>query len=355
MTALEKLRARMKEKDVPAALISAIDNVRWVSGFSGSSGFVLLTPTSAVFVSDSRYREQAREQVRAMPVEIYANPTTASEAIAGAAKNLGVAELGFESEHVTFATHDSWKKNLNGIALRPVQDLADSLRMKKSDEEIAKVREACAIADSCFEHVQRMLQAGVTEYDIALDMEFFIRRQGCKLAFEPIVVSGKRSARPHGEPSEKKLERGDFVTMDFGASVDGYNSDVTRTVVIGEATARQKEVYEAVLEAQTASIAAIKPGAMARDVDALSREILQKQGLDKFFGHGLGHGLGRVVHDVGKMNATSTDVFEPGQIWTVEPGVYIEGFGGVRIEDDILVTETGCDVLTHCTKKLLEL
>lgn len=355
MDALNRLRNRMADKGINAVLISDIANVHWLTGFSGTSGFALVTPESGVFITDSRYSQQAPEQVKDLDVKIFSNPTSAAEAIAASAKSLGISELGFEAEHVTFATHESWKQKLNGTSLRPVSELADSLRLVKSADEIAKVKQACGLADSCFTHVLKYLQLGVAEYDISLEIEFFIRRNKAKLAFPPIVVSGERSARPHGEASEKKLEKGDFVTLDFGANVDGYNSDITRTVVIGEATNRHREIYHAVLEAQEAALAAIKPGVPAKEVDALSREILGKYDLAKYFGHGLGHGLGSTVHDVGRMSSQSTDVLEPGQIWTVEPGVYIEGFGGVRIEDDIVVTETGCDILTKSPKQLMVL
>jgi Xaa-Pro aminopeptidase len=175
------------------------------------------------------------------------------------------------------------------------------------------------------------------------------------LAFAPIVVSGERSARPHGHPSEKRLERGDFVTMDFGAKLNGQCSDLTRTVVIGEASDRHKEVYAAVLEAELAGIAALVPGANAKDVDGVARGLLGKHNLAEYFGHGLGHGLGSVVHDLGRLAPTSTDIIEVGQVWTVEPGVYIPGFGGVRIEDDVLVTQNGPEVLTSARKQLLVL
>jgi Xaa-Pro aminopeptidase len=198
-----------------------------------------------------------------------------------------------------------------------------------------------------------MIQPGVSEIDICLDLEFFIRRQGADIAFPSIVVSGNRSARPHGKPSEKKLEVGDFVTMDFGARVKGYNSDITRTVVVGEATQRHRDVYDAVLETQLGAIDAIRSGAMAKDVDAGSRACLGKYDLAKYFGHGLGHGLGLIVHDGGRLSASSDNVIAPGQIWTIEPGVYIEGFGGVRIEDDVLITEDGVEVLTHSPKEMM--
>ncbi len=351
---VEKLRAWMEELGVSACLISYMDNVRWLTGFSGSSGFVIVSKSEGVFISDSRYSEQAREEVRGFPVVIYANPTTSAQAIAREVSRLGIRELGFEADHVTFSTHTLWKKEMPDVDFVPVEQLVDRLRMVKSPEEIARIREACGIADACFSHVLRMIQPGVREFDIALDVEFFIRRSGAKLAFDVIVVSGERTSRPHGAPSEKRLEKGDFVTLDFGAMVGGYCSDITRTVVVGEASARQREIYQAVLEAEEAALSAMKPGVTAREVDGVARKVLESYGLNKYFGHGLGHGLGRAVHDVGRMNPTSEDVLAEGQVWTVEPGVYVEGFGGCRIEDDVLVGAEGVEVLTRSERRLLE-
>jgi Xaa-Pro aminopeptidase len=342
----------MADSGVEAMLVSAIDNVRWLTGFSGSSGYAIVTPDKATFITDSRYDEAARELVRDLDVEIYKAPQTLADVLVASANEMGADKLWFEAEHVSVATMNAWKAKFNGIALEPAEDLVDPLRMVKTPDEIAIIRRACGVTDACLEHVSRMLQVGVTEYDICLDIEFFIRRQGAANAFPPIVVSGPRSARPHGEPSERKLQEGDFVTMDLGAQVDGYNSDITRTVVIGEPTERHKQVWNAVLEAQTAAIDMIRPGVKAVDVDALSREVLDKYDLARFFGHGLGHGLGSVVHDVGGLNTRSKDIIAEGQIWTVEPGVYIPGFGGVRIEDDVAVSADGCEILTRAPKRM---
>lgn len=349
---LERLRNRMGEKEIENALISHIENVRWLTGFSGSFGMSIVTNHEHVFISDSRYREQAKEQVRNAEVVIFQSPRLAVEVLQEELEKRNIKHLGFEAEYVTVATYEQWKEKMPETEFLAVKELVDPLRMVKSAEEILKIRYACGVADACFEHISRLFQPGVTEYDIALEIEFFIRRQGDKNAFDPIVVSGERSSRPHGEPGEKKLAKGDFVTLDFGACHEGYCSDITRTIVIGEVSVRQREVYNAVLEAQLTAIDAMKPGVGAKEIDALARSVLAKYNLDSYFGHGLGHGLGRLVHDVGRMNATSTDVLEEGQVWTVEPGVYIEGFGGVRIEDDVLITRDGVEVLTKSPKEL---
>lgn len=352
---IEIVRQKMRERDAPAMLVTHIRNVAYLTGFTGSSAFVLLTETDGVFITDSRYDEQAREQVKALPVSVYANPTTSAQAIAEQAKRLGIAVLGFEAEHMTFATHRQLSEAMHGVTLMPLEGMIDPLRRVKTQEEIKKIRAACGIADACFDHVLRLMQPGVAEYDIAMEIDFYIRRQKAKSAFDTITVSGERTSRPHGTPSERKLQPGDFVTMDFGAQVEGYCSDLTRTVAIVRVDDRQREVYQAVLDAQLRALEAIRPGVPARDVDAIARQTLADKNLDKYFGHGLGHGLGSEVHDVGRMSPSSEDVLEEGQVWTVEPGVYIPGFGGVRIEDDVVVIKDGCEVLTKSPKELLVL
>jgi Xaa-Pro aminopeptidase len=351
MSNIEKLRRAMESKDIPAMLVSQIDNVQWATGFTGSNGFLLLTPSDQRFVTDSRYTLQAKEQVPGMRVEIYNSGMNSNEFIAKQAVDMGVAKVGFEADAVTYAEHRKLMEKFNGVQLLPVENLFPDLRAVKTSEEIEKIRAACKLADACFDHVKRMIQAGVSEYDIGLDIEFYFRRNGAEIAFEPIVVSGERSARPHGRASEKKLERGDFLTLDFGAKLDGYCSDITRTVVIGEPTDRHREVYGAVLKSQLAALDAMKPGVKAAEVDRISREAMGD--LAEYFGHGLGHGLGRLVHDAGRMNASSETVLAEGQVWTVEPGAYIPGFGGVRIEDDVVVTGDGIEILTHSPKELL--
>jgi Xaa-Pro aminopeptidase len=275
--------------------------------------------------------------------------------VADQLKQLGLQRIGFEATNTTYEQYQNLKGKLNGIELVPATDIFSDLRLIKTPEEVEKIRQACRLADQCFDHVLRLIQPGVSEWDIGLEIEFFFRRNMADLSFAPIVASGYRSALPHGRASDKKLEPGDFVTLDFGAKLDGYCSDITRTMVLSPVTDRHKEIYGKVLEAQLAALAFMKPGVTAHDVDAAARNLLAGAGLAQYFGHGLGHGLGRNVHDGGRLGMNSKTVLEPGQIWTVEPGVYIEGFGGVRIEDDVVVTETGVEILTKSTKELLVL
>jgi Xaa-Pro aminopeptidase len=351
MTNLEKLREAISQKGISAMLVSQIDNVQWATGFTGSNGTLLVTPTDERFITDSRYTLQAKEQVAGTRVDIYDSGVDANTFIAQQVQDMGLQDVAFEADAVTFAAHRKMQEKFDGINLLPVEDLFTDLRLIKTDAEIEKIRAACRLADACFDHVKRMIQVGVSEWDISLDIEFYFRRNGAEIAFDPVVVSGERSARPHGRASQKKLEAGDFLTLDFGAQVDGYCSDITRTVIVGEATDRHREVYNTVLRSQIAALEAMKPGEKAKDVDRLSREAMGDYA--KYFGHGLGHGLGKLVHDAGRLNSTSETILAERQVWTVEPGIYIPGFGGVRIEDDVAVTDRGIEVLTHSTKDLL--
>jgi Xaa-Pro aminopeptidase len=348
-TKLARLQSQLAESGIEGMIVSALPNVQWLTGFTGSAGTVLVTPK----VSDGRYTIQAQEQIKDMETATATNERPTASLLAERAQTAGLKTLGFEGDHVTYATYETWKEKFAPLELHGVKDLCGVLRMVKSAEEISHIREACALTDACFAHVLRMVQVGVSELDISIEIEFFFKRQGAGLAFDPIVVSGERSARPHGVPSDKKLTAGDFVTMDFGAKVDGYCGDLTRTVVVQEASDRHVEIYELLLRSQLAGIEALVPGATAAGVDKVPRDILAEKDLAQYFTHGLGHGLGGVVHDTGRLHASSDTVIEAGQVWTIEPGVYIEGFGGARIEDDVLVTGTGNEVLTHSPKELL--
>lgn len=352
MTNLERYQEALHNAAPPAFLISDNASLQWISGFTGSYGFALVTPTDAVLVTDSRYTLQAEEQAAGFAVRSFANPTPVNDFLYEQIQTLGIERLGFDEHSVTVATHRAWAARFAGVELVAGTDAAGRLRMTKSVSEMDRIRAACRLADACVEHIAGRVAPGVTEVELLLEIESFLRRNGAAPAFPPIVVSGERSARPHGVPSDKPLEVGDFVTFDLGARLEGYCSDITRTFVIGEPSDRQREVYTQVLRAQEAAIAALLPGANGRDVDALSRQILDEIGLARYFGHGLGHGLGALVHDTGRLSPGADQPIEVGQVWTVEPGAYIPGFGGVRIEDDVLITEAGPEVLTLYSKEL---
>ena len=355
MSQLERMQSAMQAAEVPAFLVSDPVNIRWLTGFTGSFAYVIVTESSGVLISDSRYTLQAREQVSVLPTATFANPVKVDDFLFEHLQQLGVSRLAFDQHQVSYGKHADWSRTFAGVELIGHDDPITDLRAIKTREEIDRIREACRLADDCMAHVTDGMQTGVTELELLTRLESFLRSHGSEASFDPIIVSGPRSARPHGVPSQRALEVGDLVTIDLGAIVDGYCSDITRTVVMGPASPRQREVYHAVLAAEQLGIAGLKPGANGREIDAGVRKLLDENELAQYFGHGLGHGLGTAVHDTGRLSPTMDQPIAAGQVWTVEPGVYIEGFGGIRIEDDVLVTEDGPEVLTFFSTELLEL
>ncbi|MEI6513998.1 MAG: Xaa-Pro peptidase family protein [bacterium] len=352
---LERIRKRMRKMRLDAVIITSRDNVFYVSGFTGSSGNAIITLDKALFVTDSRYTLQAAEQCKGFEVKTHNSSVDAIEFLYEQLQELAIIELRFEPAAVTVDQLRNWRRKMPGIRLRPLKDLLGSLRLVKDESEIQRIIKAVKIVDAAFEHILGFIKEGKTEYEIGLEIEFFIRKQGGEIGFAPIVVSGPRSALPHGQPTNRAIKNGEFLTLDFGAKLDGYNSDITRTVVIGKADNEHRRIYNAVLDAQQKAVEAVKPGVSGCEVDAVARDLLGTQDLAKYFGHGLGHSLGIAVHDGSVLNPNSKEMLASGQVWTIEPGVYIEDFGGVRIEDDVVVTDNGYEILTQSTKQLIEI
>jgi Xaa-Pro aminopeptidase len=354
-TRIEKLRARMEELKLPGVLVLHGENVRYLSGFSGSTAGLLVTPDRALFVTDSRYDEQAREECPTCEIVRKEQDDTYADAYGKAIREAGLDRAAFEAEYVTVAALAALRKKLKGVKLIPRFDLITPLRYVKDDQEVALIRQACLLVDRGFEFLLTRLRPGLRERDLAVELEYFLRKHGSEReAFDIIVASGERSALPHGRASEKPIAKGDFITFDFGACVNGYYSDITRTVVLGQASERQRQVYDVVLTAQLAALKAIRAGVPGKDVDETARQIIRGAGYGDNFGHGLGHGLGRSVHDHQALSPQSKVTLAAGMVVTVEPGVYLPGWGGVRIEDDVLVTAEGCRILTHSPKELIE-
>lgn len=338
-----------------ALLIVNAGNLFYLTGFTGSFGALLLTPDEARFLTGGIYATQAQGEVADLPILV--NPTLKEfgETVAETARALGVRTLGVESS-VSVGWLQGMRKPMRkvGIRLKPAGAPVEKLRLVKDADEIERLRAAARLADATFEHIQRLFQPDIAEWDIAMEVDFYLRRQGAYPAFETIAVSGERSALPHGKPSERRLQNGDFVTVDFGARLNGYCSDLTRTVVIGSASPEQRKIYTAVLDALNRAIEAIRPGVKGKQVDAIARTTLEGYGLADFFGHGLGHSIGIAVHDGAGLSFRDKKPLEAGMALTVEPGVYVPGLGGVRIEQDVLVTDDGCELLTHAPVALLE-
>lgn len=352
---VERLCAQMDELSIESLLVTSRPNVRYLSGFTGSAGSLLVGKEFAVLLTDKRYTLRARSEAPGFEVVVPENPD--DDVLKTQMESRGLRKIGFEANHITVKTLEGWREKYGelGIEWVPTNGVVEELRMVKDAQEVASIREACGIADAAFRHIQLFLQPEAVELDVAMELEFYMRRQGARRpAFESIVASGEHSAMPHAEVSERRFQPGDFVTLDFGAEVNGYCSDITRTVVIGKATPEQRRLYEVVLEAQLRAIDAIKPGVKGADVDAIARQVITDAGYGDYFIHSLGHSLGLSVHDGPGLGQKSEVVLEPGMVFTVEPGIYIEGFGGVRIEDDVLVTEAGVELLTHSPKHLME-
>lgn len=344
----------LKKNKVDCLLVTEINHVRYLSGFSGSNGMVILAPPKAYFLTDFRYLVQAQKEVKGCTV-IIADRELTSELpkLPVFSKKIRV---GVEAAFVSLKLQGLLKDLLPKADFRPTEKLIESLAITKDSEEIRKIKKAVRIADQAFSETLKYVKPGVKEKDIAIELEYNMRFQGADAsAFDIIVASGQRSSMPHGKASGKKLRKGDFVTLDFGAVYQGYTSDITRTVVLGKATAKQKKIYDIVLTAQKKGCKAAKPGLACSRLDGVVREVIMKSGYGDNFGHGLGHGIGMIVHDHPTLNPRSTDILREGMVVTIEPGIYIPNWGGVRIEDDVLITASGGQILTKSPKDLLEL
>lgn len=348
----EKLQDLLPERRVDALLVTDLVNVRYLTGFSGSNGQVLITPTDLRFFTDGRYEARAGDLVEDAEIEIYL--TRLSDVLGPRLAAAPVTTLGIEAATVTLAARDDLAARLEGVKLKATKGLVENLRRSKDPSEVALIREAVALGDRAFEWLLEQIRPGVTERKLALDLEVWLRTNGAEaISFEPIVGSGPLSAHIHHTPGDRILEKGDLVLADFGCRIDGYCSDLTRTVVLGPATDDQRRIYDLVLRANQAAFENMRAGAAGRDVDASARSVITEAGHGDDFGHGLGHGLGLEVHEAPRCARVSEDTLVAGDVVTNEPGVYVVGSGGVRIEDCVLITESGAETLTSAPKDRL--
>ncbi len=346
-----RLRASLKRQGLSAVLVTHLPNVRWLCGFTGSAGSLLVSARDAVFFSDFRYRAQSRREVRG--ARLFEYTSRSLEAIAAVVRHARIRRLGFESEKMTVAAHGDLGAAVPGVELVPLRGTVEGLRAIKDAAEAAVIRRALAIAGRALEVGARGL-AGKSEIAVASRLQSEIRRQrGDEESFPTIVASGPRAALPHGLPTRRVIGGGDLVVIDFGVRLSGYCCDITRTFSPGKWEKKSVEIYRTVLAAQSAALAVIGPGVKGSDVDAAAREIIERAGHGKNFGHGTGHGVGLEVHEQPVLSPRSGDILQPGMVVTVEPGIYVENFGGVRIEDMVLVTETGREILSRRIPKFL--
>lgn len=352
---IQALQGRLEALGCDGLLITNLTNVRYLTGFSGTNGQVLVTPTGARFYTDPRYEARAGDLVDGADVVVY--PARLTDVLTTDLAASSVRVLGIEAKTMTIAERDDLAERLDGAELVATSNAVEDLRRTKDEAELAAIRAAVVLGDAAFATISARISAGTTERAIALDLEMEMRNAGAEaVAFEPIVGSGPLSAHIHHTPSDRALEKGDLVIMDLGCKVDGYCSDLTRTVVLGPATDEQKDLYSLVLGAQVAGIAAAGPGISGRDVDAAARAVIEGAGHGERFGHGLGHGVGLDIHEAPRLHRISEDTLRTGDVVTVEPGVYVPGSGGIRIEDCVVITEDGAEVLGSAPKnELIEL
>jgi Xaa-Pro aminopeptidase len=350
----EQLANRCKPEGVGAFLVTAVPNVTYLTGFTGDSSALLVMPGRSILVTDGRYTEQMKRECP--DVEVHVRPVSRllMPVVGELLGKLGMDCVGFDPSHLSVADHEVVKSECGGVTLRPVGGVVEALREIKDKEEILAIRRAIDSAERSFEAVRAGLRSSDTEKDVADEVEAVLRRTGAQgSSFPPIVAVGANAALPHYRPGvEVRIGDAEFVLIDWGADRGGYKSDLTRLVVTGKVSTKFINVYRSVLAAQQRAIEAIRPGVKAGDVDACARGVLEEAGLDTFFDHGLGHGIGLEIHESPRLRKGAENLLRPGMVITIEPGVYLPGWGGVRIEDDILVTPDGYEVLTHVPKDL---
>ncbi len=345
------LQSYFSKYHLNAILISDLHNVRYLSGFTGTNGLILITLNRGYFFTDFRYTEQAKKQVTNFTI-LESHRDIGATIIEFLNKN-NITKLGFEAEAFTYSQFIRLEKSLHGITLIPVTEDPAKLREIKTAGEIKKITKALAINKLAFDETRTMIRPGVREVEIKRYIEIAMIQHGAeKIAFDTIVASGGRGALPHGVASNKKIKNGELVTIDFGCVVDGYNSDETVTISQGTINKKQRTIHQIVFDAQQYAIEAAKPGVKCSDIDKAAREYIEKKGYGKYFGHALGHGVGLEVHERPMLSLNSTDILEEGMVFTIEPGIYIPKFGGVRIEDVFGCTKNGTKKLSQINKKI---
>ncbi|MGA2909001.1 MAG: aminopeptidase P family protein [Terracidiphilus sp.] len=354
------LRRRLTRAGLPGLLVTHLPDVRYLCGFTGSSAALAVTRRAARLFTDGRYTAQAAEEVKAAQVEI-ASGSPAVAATQWLAAQAGVAMAGFDPTETSVAELARWKSELpssmrRGFFQALPSSIVELLRSVKDGNELALMAEAALTGCKLFEHILGLMRPGIAEVEVAAELEYQARKLGAEgMSFETIVAAGSRSAMPHGRATSAPLPRRGFVTMDFGIIHKGYCSDMTRTVFLGKPKPEERKVYEAVLEAQENAVHAVAPGASCAEVDEAARSVLRREGLAEFFTHSTGHGVGLEIHEPPRVGAGQTTRLEPGMVITIEPGIYLAGKFGIRIEDIVAVTGSGGQVLTPAPKALIEL
>lgn len=348
---LNNLRNKLEENNLSAILLTSDANRNYITGFTGDESYALITKEKAIFITDSRYIQQAKIEAKLFEIHDYKGNLV--KFISDLIQDLKINNLAFEEENICFSQYSKFKDGFS-CELIPQNGLVETLRIVKDQHEIECISKAAAIADSAFNHMIKFIEIGMKESDVALELEFTMKKLGASdLSFTSIVASGVRSSLPHGTATEKVLNEGEFLTLDFGCVYKGYCSDMTRTIILGEPDEKMIEVYNTVKGAQEKALEQIAPGKVCSEIDKIARDYIEAKGYGEYFGHGLGHGVGCEIHEAPRVSPKSDVVLKEGMIITDEPGIYIPDFGGVRIEDLVLVTEDGYKTLSKSPKELI--
>ncbi len=346
---LSKVRETLAEKELDATLISQPENRRYMSGFSGSAGWLLITAGRALLATDFRYYEQVGRE--APGFELAQIKTKFSDLLPDLFADLGVERLGFESQHVTVDQLDTWRQEVDGVEWVPLKDTVEGIRSIKEEAEIDALRRSVALTDAAFAHLMERIRPGMTEREAAWQIEAYMRGHGAsKVAFDLIVAAGPNGALPHARPGDHVIRAGEPIVIDIGSVVEGYCSDMTRTICLGQPSAKYLTVWDLVLQAQEAVEAMVRAGVSGVEADAAARDLITEAGYGEYFGHGLGHGVGLAVHEGPRASRLSEDTFEAGMTLTIEPGIYLPGEFGVRLEDLVLIGQEGIEILTNTPK-----
>lgn len=352
---IKKLKQILTEKQSFPYLITDLNNIKYLTGYSGSNAYLLIDEKISYFISDSRYEEYVKSLLP-KNFEFILQTGSTADALKICYGKIVKKNMFVESHSMTLFQHSDFKKNIKGIRIIPMEDdPVNFIRMVKDEGEINILREAAAITDDCFYHLLKFIKPGLTEWDIAVEIEMYYKKHGCTAcSFDPIVASGSSSSMPHYMPSmEKKIAHGEILLIDMGCIYKGYNSDLTRTVFVGKIDNNLEKIYNIVYEAQGKAIKAVKAGFDTQKLDNVARSVITDYGYGENFGHGLGHGVGIEIHEMPAVKKNSSIKLKKNMVITIEPGIYISGSGGVRIEDMVLVTTGGSEVLTKCSKELI--
>lgn len=348
-----RIQQKMKELDLDGFLITSKENRQYITGFTGSFGWVLITRSNVYLMTDSRYIQQAAQQAQGCKLVKFEqhSPVVTLRMVM---EELDVVTIGIEADRLTYDEFERIANNVRRKCVTPLVGFVDHERRIKDEEELKLIAKAEEIGDMAFTHILDYIKPGVTEKEIALELEYFMRRNGAEgLSFETIVASGVRSSMPHGMPTDKAIEVGDFVTMDYGCLYQGYCSDMTRTIAVGKVDEQQEKVYNLVLEAQSAALKQIKAGVVGKDIHNVAHQVFKDAGYGNFFGHGLGHSVGLEIHEKPGFSPSEHETVEENMVISVEPGLYLQNWGGVRIEDLVVVKKDGYENLTHSPKQLI--